>query len=122
MNWNELMDLAIRIGGLSLATYALVGQVCKPTLRMIAKRHATRGRLTKSQEAFYSWLTRLLSVVVGGLLGLLPLWPSWLQPAWFPLLGLIAGSMAPGIHHAVAAALPERIHNLLSGSPVTDDD
>jgi len=122
MHWHELADLGIRTGGVSLATYALVGQAIKPTLRMIAKRQATRGRLTKSQEAFYSWLTRLLSVIVGALLGLLPLWPSWLQPAWFPLLGLIAGSLAPGIHHAVAAALPKRIHNLLSGSPVTDDD
>jgi hypothetical protein len=119
MPWHELADLGIRVGGVSLATYAIVGQVIKPTLRMIAKRHASR--LTKKQEAFYSWLTRVLSIVVGCLLALLPLWPAFLESSWQPLLGLIAGSLAPGIHRAVAASLPARIKKLLSGGSVSND-
>jgi len=119
MEWGELVDLCIRVGGVSMATYAIVGQVFKPTLRMIAKRQAKGGRLTRAQEAFYSWLTRVLSVGVGCLFGLLPLWPGWLVDAWRPLLGLIAGSLAPAIHKAVSVSLPARIKSLLSGGSVT---
>jgi len=119
MTVSDYMDLAMRMGGISLATYAIVGQVVKPTLRMAAKRHAKKGRLTKAQEGFYSWLTRVMSVGAGCLLGTLPLWPAWLEAAWHPLLGLIAGGMAPAVHHAVAKSLPARIKKILSGGSVT---
>ena len=119
MNTSMYIELAVRGAGISLATYALIGQVFKPGLRMLAKRKAKSGRLTSRQEEYYRWLTRTMCIVVGGLLGMLPLWPAWFVQAWWGvLLGAIGGSMAPAIHHAVAKALPDRIRRVISGGSV----
>ena len=71
------MDLAVRAGGISLATYAVIGQVAKPLIRMIAKYIDDDGKLSRAQEDFLRWLTRTLCVVIGGVLGCMPLWPAW---------------------------------------------
>ena len=119
MTSGQYIELAMRAAGISLATYAVIGQVVKPALRMIAKRRAKTSRLSSRQEEFYRWLTRTLCIVVGGLLGMLPLWPAWFVQAWWGvLLGAIGGSMAPAIHAAVSKALPERIKRLVSGGSV----
>ena len=113
------IELAVRGAGISLATYAVIGQVVKPGLRMLAKRHAGSSRLTRGQEDFYRWLARTMCIVVGALLGMLPLWPEWMTQLWWGLLiGAIGGSMAPAIHAAVSKALPERIKRIVSGGSV----
>tara|TARA_Y100001963_G_scaffold93365_3_gene128510 strand:+ start:5661 stop:6029 length:369 start_codon:yes stop_codon:yes gene_type:complete len=122
MTTPDLLDLALRASGVSLATYALIGQVVKPALRMLAKRHAGASRLTRAQEDFYRWLARTMCIVVGALLGMLPLWPEWMTQLWWGLLiGAIAGSMAPGIHRVVSRALPERIGRMISGGTLRSD-
>jgi len=118
MELSELAAIAIRVGGLSLAVYALIGQVVKPLLRIIAKRQRGNGRLTKGQEAFYAWLTRALSVGTGAGLGFLPLWPDHVMAAWGPLLGVVAGSFAPALHAAVGKVIPEAVARLISGRGV----
>lgn len=119
MTTSDYMDLILRAGGLSLAIYALVGQVAKPALRMMAKRHAKGGKLSRGQEEFYRWLTRALCVCIGGLVGLAPLWPEWLQSGWGPIIGCVSGSMSPGIYVAVSKALPARIKKIISGASVS---
>ena len=97
MTTSDYLDLLVRGAGVSLVTYAVIGQVVKPGLRLLAKYHSQPvGKLTKGQEEFYRWLTRALCVVIGGLLGFLPIWPEWFQLSWGPLIGCVAGSMAPG--------------------------
>ena len=119
MTTHQYIEIAIRGAGISLATYALIGQVVKPGLRMLAKLIGKTKRLSSGKEAFLRWLTRTLCIFVGAGLGGLPLWPEWFtQPAWGLLIGAIGGSMAPAIHHAVATALPERIKRIISGAPL----
>jgi hypothetical protein len=120
MTASDYLDLLARGSGISLVTYAVIGQVVKPGLRMLAKYHSQPvGKLTKGQEEFYRWLTRTLCVFIGGLLGFLPIWPEWLQLSWGPLIGCIAGSMAPGIYVAVSKALPDRLKKIISGASVS---
>jgi len=120
MTTSDYMDLAVRAGGISLATYAVIGQVAKPGIRMLAKYHSHPiGKLTKGQEEFYRWLTRTLCVVIGGIMGYMPLWPGWFEPSWGPILGCIAGSMSPGIYLAVSKALPKKLQKLISGASVS---
>ena len=115
----DYTDLLVRAGGISLATYALIGQIVKPAIRMIAKRIDDDGRLSRGQEEFLRWLTRTLCIVVGAAIGALPVWPEWMTQGWWGvLLGSIGGSMAPAIHHAVARTLPKRIKQIVSGSSV----
>ena len=118
MSVEDYIELAVRGGGIALATYALIGHIVKPGIRMIAKRGVKR--LSGRQEEFLRWLTRTMCIVVGSLLGMLPLWPEWFTQAWWGvLIGAISGSMAPAIHHAVAKALPERIKKIVSGRSVS---
>jgi len=119
---SDYMDLILRAGGLSLAIYALVGQVAKPALRMMAKRHAKGGKLSRGQEEFYRWLTRALCVCIGGFMGCMPLWPSWFDTSWGPIIGCISGSMSPGIYIAVSKALPDRLRKIISGASVSGGD
>ena len=120
MTASDYLDLLARGAGISLVTYAVIGQVVKPGLRMLAKRHAHPvGKLSKMQEEFYRWITRALCVFIGGLLGFLPIWPEWLQLSWGPLIGCIAGSMSPGIYVAVSKALPDRLRKIISGASVS---
>ena len=120
MTASDYMDLAVRAGGISLATYAVIGQVAKPGIRMLAKYHSHPiGKLTKGQEEFYRWLTRTLCVVIGGIMGYMPLWPGWFEPSWGPILGCIAGSMSPGIYLAVSKALPKKLQKIISGASVS---
>jgi hypothetical protein len=116
----DYVDLLVRGGGIALATYAIIGQVVKPGLRILAKYHSQPiGKLTKGQEEFYRWLTRCLCVVIGGFMGLMPLWPDWFDTSWGPIIGCISGSMSPGIYLAVSKALPDRIKKLISGASVS---
>ena len=120
MTASDYMDLLARGAGISMVTYAVIGQVVKPGLRMLAKYHSQPvGRLTKGQEEFYRWLTRALCVFIGGLIGFCPIWPEWFQLSWGPLIGCIAGSMAPGIYVAVSKALPARLRKIISGASVS---
>lgn len=120
MTTTDYFDLAVRMCGLACACYAITGQVVKPGLRMLAKRSAKGGRLSRAQEAFYAWLTRTMSVSVGAAIGMAPLWPSWLsQEAWHPLIGAVAGSMAVPIHAAISKTLPARIKAVIAGGSVT---
>jgi hypothetical protein len=119
MTLSDYMELAVRGSGISLVTYAIIGQVVKPGLRLLAKRAAGSTRLSRGQEEFYRWLTRALCVVIGGLIGLLSIWPDWLQTSWGPLIGCISGSMAPGIYIAVSKALPDRLRKIISGASIT---
>ena len=120
MTPSDYVDLGVRAGGISLATYALIGQVVKPAIRMIAKKLDDDGRLSRAQEEFLRWLTRTLCILVGAAGGTLPLWPAWMEQQWWGvLLGCIGGSMAPAIHHAVAKALPSRIKNIISGGSLS---
>ena len=120
MTVSDYMDLAVRAGGISLATYAVIGQVAKPGIRMLAKYHSHPiGKLTKGQEEFYRWLTRTLCIVIGGAMGYMPLWPGWFEPSWGPVLGCIAGSMSPGIYLAVSKALPKKLQKIISGASVS---
>ena len=120
MTTSDYLDLAVRAAGISVATYACIGQVAKPAIRMLAKRAAKGKRLTKAQEEFYRWLTRTLCILMGAGIGSLPLWPEYLASEWGVLIGCGAGSMAPAIHHAVARALPKRIKKLISGGSVVN--
>jgi hypothetical protein len=123
MTASDYMDLAVRAGGISLATYAVIGQVVKPGLRMLAKYHSHPiGKLTKGQEEFYRWLTRTLCIVIGGIMGYMPLWPAWFEPSWGPVLGCIAGSMSPGIYLAVSKALPKKLQKIISGASVSGSE
>ena len=116
MTSSDYIELTIRGAGISLATYALIGQVVKPAIRMIAKKIDDDGKLSRAQEDFLRWLTRTLCVLVGAGIGTLPVWPEWLVQSWWGiLLGSISGSMAPAIHHAVAKTLPDRIKRVISG-------
>ena len=119
MNTSDYIELAVRAGGISLATYAVIGQVVKPLVRMIAKYIDDDGKLSRAQEDVLRWLTRALCVVVGGALGCAPLWPSWLETSWGPILGCIAGSMSPGIYVAVSKALPKKLQKVISGASVS---
>lgn len=120
MGSSDYLELAVRGAGLSLATYAVIGQVVKPGLRILAKRSSRSGRLTKAKEEMLRWLVRTLCVVVGAMLGSLPVWPAWMtQPTWGVLIGAISGSLSPIVHHAVSAALGERIKKIIGGASVT---
>ena len=119
MTASDYMDLALRAGGISLATYAVIGQVAKPLIRMVAKYIDDDGKLSRAQEDFLGWLTRTLCVVIGGLMGCMPLWPSWFETSWGPILGCIAGSMSPGIYVAVSKALPDKLQKVISGASVS---
>ena len=119
MNTSDYIELAVRAGGISLATYAVIGQVVNPLVRMIAKYIDDDGKLSRAQEDFLRWLTRALCVVVGGALGCAPLWPSWFETSWGPILGCIAGSMSPGIYVAVSKALPKKLQKVISGASVS---
>lgn len=119
MTASDYMDLALRAGGISLATYAVIGQVAKPLIRMVAKYIDDDGKLSRAQEDFLRWLTRTLCVVIGGLMGCMPLWPSWFETSWGPILGCIAGSMSPGIYVAVSKALPDKLQKVISGASVS---
>tara|TARA_R110000751_G_scaffold270503_1_gene370273 strand:+ start:118 stop:489 length:372 start_codon:yes stop_codon:yes gene_type:complete len=119
MTVSDYMDLAIRAGGISLATYAVIGQVAKPLIRMIAKYRDDDGKLSRAQEEFLRWLTRSLCVAIGGIMGYMPLWPGWFEPSWGPILGCIAGSMSPGIYLAVSKALPKKLQKIISGASVS---
>ena len=118
MTASDYLELLARGAGISLVTYAVIGQVVKPLVRMLAKRSAKGGKLSRAQEEFYRWLTRALCIAMGAALGCLPLWPEYLPAEWGVLIGCGAGSMAPAIHHAVAKALPARIKKLISGGSV----
>ena len=96
----------------------LVGQVIKPGLRLVARWRAGGGKLSRGQEAFFRWLTRALAVTLGGALGLLPLWPDSLPPAWGPLLGCLGGGLSPGIYLAAKKALPAAVARVLNGAGV----
>jgi hypothetical protein len=100
--------LSVEVACLALAVYGLVGQVGKPAIRLLYRRR----RLTQRQAQANRLLVRALALVVGGLLGLLPIWPGWLLPAWGPLLGVVAGSLCWAIHPAVKAVVP-RVVGLL---------
>ena len=119
MTVSDYMDLAIRAGGISLATYAVIGQVAKPLIRIVAKKIDDDGKLSRAQEEFLRWLTRAMCVAIGGAMGCMPLWPGWFEPSWGPLLGCIAGSMSPGIYVAVSKALPAKIQKVISGASVS---
>jgi hypothetical protein len=118
MTLDNYIELAVRGGGISLATYALIGHIVKPAIRMVAKRGGKR--LSGRQEEFLRWLTRTMCILLGALLGALPLWPEWFAQEWWGvLLGAIGGSMAPAIHHAVAKTLPARIKKIISGGSIS---
>lgn len=119
MTTSDYVDLLVRGGGIALATYAVIGQVVKPALRMIAKRMDDDGKLSRAQEEFLRWSTRALCVVIGGFMGCMPLWPDWFDTSWGPIIGCISGSMSPGIYLAVSKALPDRIKKLISGASVS---
>ena len=119
MTVNDYVDLAVRAGGISLVTYAVIGQVAKPLIRMIAKYIDDDGKLSRAQEDFLRWLTRTLCVFIGGALGCMPLWPSWFEASWGPIIGCIAGSMAPGIYVAVSKALPKKLQEVISGASIS---
>ena len=114
----DYADLSIRACALALASYAIVGQVRKPLLRLLVGRWRRGKAPTRGQEAALRAVTRSGAVVVGGLLGLLDVWPTWFQAAWGPLLGLGAGGLAVPIHHAVERALPARIAAVIGGGSV----
>ena len=121
MSPSDYFDLAARCCAVGVCSYVLVGQVIKPGLRLLAKYHAHPvGKLTKGQEEFYRWLTRALAVVLGGLIGLLPLWPEWFLSAWGPLLGCVGGGLSPGIYTAVNKALPAAVARVLTGKGARD--
>ena len=121
MTASDYFDLAARCCAVGVCSYVLVGQVIKPGLRLLAKWAAHPvGKLTKGQEDFFRWLTRALAVVLGGLIGLLPLWPDWFQPAWGPLLGCVGGGLSPGIYTAVNKALPAAVARTLNGKGPRD--
>ena len=102
--------LSVEVACLALATYGLVGQVGKPAIRLLYRRR----RLSTRQAQANRLLVRALALVVGGLLGLLPIWPGWLLPAWGPLLGVVAGSLCWAIHPAVKGVVP-RVVGVLPG-------
>ena len=104
----DYFDLAARCCAVGVCSYVLVGQVIKPGLRLLAKYHA------------HPVLTRALAVVLGGLIGLLPLWPEWFQAAWGPLLGCVGGGLSPGIYTAVNKALPAAVARVLNGKGARD--
>ena len=114
----EYFDLAVRCCAIGVCSYVLVGQVIKPGLRLVARWRAGGGKLSRGQEAFFRWLTRALAVPLGGALGLLPLWPDSLLPAWGPLLGCLGGGLSPGIYVAAKKALPAAVARVLNGAGV----
>ena len=111
----EYLDLGIRLSMIGVAAYILTGQVAKPGIRLIAKHLDDDGKLSKGAEALLRWLTRATAIVLGGAMGSLPLWPDTLQGAWGPILGLVGGSLAPGIYAAVKRALPAAVARVMSG-------
>jgi len=114
-------DLAIRAACLALATYAIIGQIVKPGLRLAIKLKEKRSRLTARQEEALRWATRTLCVVVGALLGTLPLWPAELSEWWGVLIGAASGSVAPALHGVASKALPERLGRMISGGSLRGD-
>jgi len=120
MNVSDYLDLAIRMSMIGMGSYVLTGQVCKPAIRMVAKYLDDDGKLSKGTEEFLRWLTRATAIVLGGAMGALPLWPDTLQGSWGPILGLVGGSLAPGIYAAVKKALPAAVARLVSGKGLKD--
>lgn len=104
MSPSDYLDLALRVLVLGVVTFGVMRALIKPWL---ARR--ARGRRMSNHA-------RTAALVTGLFFALLPrVWPAWLPPIWSALLGLSAGSLSVGIHHAVEAALPEAISNLLTG-------
>ena len=119
MTTANYLDLAMRAAAIGLVCFAITGQVIKPGLRMLAKKSRAGEKLTRAQEEFYRWITRLICLTLGFLLGMLPLWPSWMIQAWWgPLLGLCGGSFAPALHHALNKAIPSAAARLISGKGI----
>ena len=103
-------DVLVRLVVLALASYALVGQVGKPGLRLLVRwRRRRAGALSRLTEEAIRWATRVGALVIGGGLGALPVWPAGVSATWGVLLGVVAGSLAPGLHHATERALASRI-------------
>lgn len=115
MTTSDYLLLSVEVACLALVVYGLVGQVGKPGIRLLYRRR----RLTQRQAQANRLLVRALALVVGGCLGLLPIWPGWLLPAWGPLLGVVAGSLCIPMHSAVKAALPGAVSRVLTGGSVT---
>jgi len=120
MSASEYLDLAVRLSMIGMGSYILTGQVAKPAIRMIAKALDDDGKLSRGVEDFLRWLTRATAILLGGAMGTLPLWPEWFQANWGPILGVIGGSMAPGIYAAVNKALPKAAARLINGAGVRD--
>tara|TARA_R100001594_G_scaffold25875_3_gene50432 strand:+ start:14799 stop:15164 length:366 start_codon:yes stop_codon:yes gene_type:complete len=120
MSASEYFDLAVRMCVIGVAAYVLTGQVAKPGIRMIAKALDDDGRLSRGVEDLLRWLTRATAILLGAAMGSLPLWPEGLGGDWGPILGLVGGSLAPGIYQAAKKALPAAVARAISGKGVRD--
>lgn len=110
--------ISAEVAVISLAIYAIVGQAVKPGIRLLSPA----GRLSSRRYAAHRWIVRVLALLLGVVAGYLPIWPSWMLPAWGPILGVVAGSLCMPMHRAVKAALPDAVARVLTGGSVSDGE
>jgi hypothetical protein len=107
----------------AMASYALVGQVLKPLLRIWAKLKARKAgrKLYPEEVALFKTLTQSGAVIVGGVMGVGPIWPDMVPMALGPLLGLGFGSLAIPLHAVIKKTLPARVASIIAGKSVKGD-
>ena len=101
MTWSDVGDVAIRALVLGLVSGAVVQVIKSPIKAGLRWRGRFPAEGTPGRDTWRDAI-RTLAVLVGGVFGLLDVWPAWSgwQTAWGPLLGLVGGMSSAALYDA----------------------
>ena len=99
MTWADYADILVRVVGLSLAAGAIAQLVKYPVqvLLVVTARYPEHPGRARS---LWVGSIRFGAALSGLTLGRLDVWPEWMQPAWGPLLGAVAGVSSAAVYDA----------------------